>query len=191
MHRPCARTSRAHHEGTHVAPHLDMAALHTVLVPLDGSEPSIAALEHAVALVEDFDAKVDVVHVEAPDEFEVGSMTPISSGAREELEEAMNTAVARAQDRIGARLSRRIVPGDPLRKIIEIANDGDYDLIVMGTHGRVGRLRSMLGSVAEGVVRNAPCPVLTVRQPGGDYQSFAERRHGEPSLAEQAQHHHS
>ncbi|AKU98243.1 Universal stress protein [Labilithrix luteola] len=168
-----------------------MAALHTILVPFDGSEPSIAALDHAVALAEDFDATVDVVHVEAPDEFEIGSMTPLSSGAREELEEAMNTAASRVEARIGNRLSRRIVSGDPLRKIVEIANDGDYDLIVMGTHGRVGRLRSMLGSVAEGVVRNAPCPVLTVRQPGGDYQSFAERRHGELSLAEQAQRHHS
>lgn len=168
-----------------------MAALHTLLVPFDGSEPSIAALEHAVALAEDLDATVDVVHVEAPDQFEVGSTAPMSSGARKELDEAMNAAATRAQDRIGDRLSRRIVAGDPLRKIIEIANDGDYDLIVMGTHGRVGRLHSMLGSVAEGVVRNAPCPVLTVRQPGGDYQSFAERRHREPSLAEQVQRHHS
>ncbi len=72
-----------------------------------------------------------------------------------------------------------------MRRIVEVAGDG-FDLIVMGTHGRVGRLHELLGSVAEGVVRNAPCPVLTVRDPREGYQSFAERRHHRPTVAEQA-----
>lgn len=59
---------------------------------------------------------------------------------------------------------------------------------MMGTHGRVGRLYAILGSVAEGVVRNAPCPVLTVRDPSDGYQSFSDSRHHRPTLAEQAPH---
>ena len=67
-----------------------------------------------------------------------------------------------------------MVQGDPLLRILETA--GGYDLVVMGTHGRVGRLHTLIGSVAEGVVRNAPCPVLTVRVPIGS-ESFGERIH--------------
>ncbi|MBX3204439.1 MAG: universal stress protein [Labilithrix sp.] len=169
-----------------------MAAIRTILVPIDGSPPATAALEHAVALAEACaSTKVDVLHVDAPDEFEVGSMTPIAPSAREEVEHAMDDAVEHAEARLGDRIARRRVVGDPLRRIIEIASDGGYELIVMGTHGRVGRLHELLGSVAEGVVRNAPCPVLTVREPGGEYQSFAERLHERPSLAEQVRPHHT
>jgi nucleotide-binding universal stress UspA family protein len=169
-----------------------MASIRNILVPVDGSPPSTAALDHAVALAEESSStRVDVLHVDAPDEFEVGSTSPMAPSAREEAQREMDEAFERAQVRLGDRLSRRTVPGDPLRKIVEIASDGDYQLIVMGTHGRVGRLHMMLGSVAEGVVRNAPCPVLMVREPGGEYQSFAERLHERPSLAEQMRPHHT
>jgi nucleotide-binding universal stress UspA family protein len=162
-----------------------MTALATILVPLDGSLPSIAALDHAVALAADCGARVDALNVQAADDFEVGSSSPNAPSARVELDREMSAAVARAEQRLGTNVSRTTVTGDPLRKIIEVASGGDYDLIVMGTHGRVGRLHAILGSVAEGVIRNAPCPVLTVREPGGEYQSFAERVHRTPSLAEQ------
>jgi nucleotide-binding universal stress UspA family protein len=166
-----------------------MASIRSILVPVDGSAPSTAALEHAIALAEECPTtRVDVLHVESPDEFEFGSMTPMAPGAREQATMEMDAAVVRAKERLGDRASRRTVTGDPLRRILEVASEGDYELIVMGTHGRVGRLRELLGSVAEGVVRNAPCPVLTVREPGGEYQSFAERLHERPSLAEQIQH---
>lgn len=163
-----------------------MVALASILVPVDGSPPSLAALEHAVALAADSDARIDVLHVEAPEEFSVGSASPLSPGARHEVEVALDAAVEAARARLGGRVARRTVSGDPLRTIIETARDGHYDLVVLGTHGRIGRLHAMLGSVAEGVVRNAPCPVLTVREASGGYQSFAERRHGRPSLADQA-----
>lgn len=166
-----------------------MANVRHLLVPIDGSPPSIAALDHAVALAEDCTATLDILHVHAPDEFEVGSMTPSAPSARRQTDHDMDAALDSARARLGDRVSLRTESGEPLRKILEIAGDGEYDLIVMGTHGRVGRLHSMLGSVAEGVVRNAPCPVLTVREPGGEYQSFAERLHHTPSLAEQVEHH--
>ena len=109
---------------------------------------------------------------------------------RRDIEGAVEAGVGRARmARYGGdRVGRRIVTGDPVREIVEIAGAEGVDLIVIGTHGRIGRLHEILGSVAEGVVRNAPCPVLTVRGPGEGYQSFAERRHNRPTLAEQVAH---
>jgi universal stress protein A len=154
-----------------------MTAVHSILVPIDGSAASLSALEHAVALATDDDeVTVDALHVIPPDD----TLTPVTQG---EDERAMDVAIAHAQMTLGDRLVRRTVTGDPLTEIIDAAREG-IDLVVIGTHGRVGRLHALLGSVAEGVVRNAPCPVLTVRDPGGGYQSFAERRHGRSSVSE-------
>ncbi len=166
-----------------------MAALKKILVPIDGSPPSLSALEHALALAEEGEATLDLLHVEGPDSFQVGGATPSAPSARQEIERTMSDAFEKAQATLGSRIAFLMLAGDPVRKIVETASAGAYDLIVMGTHGRVGRLRALLGSVADAVVRNAPCPVLTVREPGGEYQSFAERLHGKPSLAEQVQHH--
>jgi manganese-dependent inorganic pyrophosphatase len=179
------RTSQS--RGTPIATSKGMGALQTILVPLDGSPPSLAALDHAVALAEDSGAAIDVLHVDAPDDFAVGSSTSLAPDARQQIERRMDEAIQRAQAQIGDRVSRRTVAGDPLREIVKAATEGAYDLIVIGTHGRVGRLHAMLGSVAEAVVRNAPCPVLTVREAGSGYQSFAERRHRRPTLLEQQQ----
>jgi nucleotide-binding universal stress UspA family protein len=167
-----------------------MPALEAILVPIDGSPPSIAALEHALVLAEDSGSMIEVLHVETPDAFEVGSTMALAPEVRRESAIAMDDAVERAQRRLRGRVNWRITKnGDPVRTIVETASEGKHDLIVIGTHGFVGRLHSLLGSVAEAVIRNAPCPVLTVREPGASYQSFAERRHGNESLAEQARHH--
>ncbi|MBX3159014.1 MAG: universal stress protein [Deltaproteobacteria bacterium] len=155
-----------------------MAMLKSILVPIDGSPGSLAALDHAVSLAVDYDAAIDVLHVVHPED-------ATSPDAWEEVGRAMNGAIDRAQAALDdQRLTRRVVTGEPLPTIVDLAQRDHYDLIVMGTHGRVGRLHSLLGSVAEGVVRNAPCPVLTVRDPSGGYQSFAERRHHRPSVAD-------
>lgn len=159
-----------------------MPRIRKLLVPIDGSPPSTAALAHALALAEDLGATVDVLHVRAPDRFEVGSTTESTTAARREAERVMTAAVTAAKERLGARLGWREETGDPLREILRAAGDG-VDLVVMGTHGRVGRLRAFVGSVADGVVRNSPCPVLTVREPDGEAESFAERVHGRVGLA--------
>lgn len=173
--------------GMRNAPVQVMTALQSILVPVDGSAPSLAALEHAISLAENLGARIDVLHVEV-DALEE-SPSPLTSSIRGAIEPAakaaMTAEISAARDRLGDRLSVRTEVGDPLRTIVTVANEGRYQLIVIGTHGRVGRLHAMLGSVAEGVVRNAPCPVLTVRPTGSGYQSFAERRHGRPTLAEQ------
>lgn len=162
-----------------------MAALRSLLVPADGSPPSLAALAHAIALAEDLGSSVDVLHVVGPEAFSVGSTSPMAPEARRATDEALDAAFAEAAARLGSRVSRQTVSGDPLRTIVETARAGRYDLVVLGTHARSGRIRQLMGSVAEGVVRNAPCPVLTVREPGEDYQSFSERRHHRPTLAAQ------
>jgi nucleotide-binding universal stress UspA family protein len=163
-----------------------MGHIHKILVPMDGSPPSVAALAQAVTLAEDIGASVDVVQVKGPDEFQVGSATAVAANARERSDHEIDEAVAAAKTRLGERLVRRSVSGDPIRKILEIAAADAVDLVVMGTHGRVGRLQTLIGSVAAGVVRSSPCPVLTVRQPDGEEESFSERVHGRPTLAEQS-----
>ncbi len=159
-----------------------MSALRSILVPADGSPPSLAALAHAVALAEDSGGRIDVLHVAATEESSM--TTTLAPDAQRELERALAAAVDQATTRLPGRVSLTSLAGDPVRMIVETAQNGQYDLIVIGTHGRIGRLHELLGSVTEGVVRNAPCPVLTVREPGTGYQSFAERRHHRPSLAE-------
>jgi len=62
-------------------------------------------------------------------------------------------------------VARRLLAGDPAEALIRLAQTEDVDMIVMGTHGRRGLTRLLMGSVAEAVVRAAPCPVLTVKQP--------------------------
>jgi K(+)-stimulated pyrophosphate-energized sodium pump len=84
-----------------------MAALQSILVPVDGSPPSLAALAHAVVLAEDNDAHLDVLHVEAPDTFNFGSSSPLAPDARREITRALEAAVAQASSRLGARLSRK------------------------------------------------------------------------------------
>jgi len=161
-----------------------MAHIRKILVPVDGSPPSTAALAQAVAIAEDVGANVEVLYVRAPDEFEVGSSTESSAGARRETERTRTAAIAAARERLGEKLAARDERGDPIREILRAASDDRADLVVMGTHGRVGRLRALIGSVAEAVVRNSPCPVLTVREPDGEAESFAERIHGRPGLGD-------
>jgi len=154
-----------------------MDTLQFILVPVDGSPSSLAALDHAVALARDYDARIEVLHVMPIDD-------PLAQEARAEIQEAMDSAVDRAKEELGDRVGLSTKSGDPAQEIVRRARDR-VDLIIMGTHGRIGRLHMLLGSVAADVIRNASCPVLTVRDTTGGYQSFAERRHHRPPLAEQ------
>ena len=161
-----------------------MGHIQKILVPMDGSPPSIAALWEAVALAEELQAAIDVLHVDGPNRFEVGSATATARSVEEQANREMDEAVGAAQARLGGRLSRRTDAGDPIRKILDVASSGHFDLIVMGTHGRVGRLHALVGSVAEAVVRSSQCPVLTVRRPDGEHESFSERIHGRQAIGD-------
>jgi nucleotide-binding universal stress UspA family protein len=161
-----------------------MSHIRKILAPVDGSQASIAGLSEAVRMAQDLDATVDVLHVEAPDAFSIGSTTATTEDASKHAVADMETAIGRAKAVLAERVSSRSAVGEPLRTILDMAAAESVDLIVMGTHGRVGRLHSWVGSVAEELVRNAPCPVLTVRRSNGEDESFAERIHPRGRIAE-------
>jgi nucleotide-binding universal stress UspA family protein len=140
-----------------------------ILVAVDFSEQSRQALDYAAELARPFGAAIDLVHVwEVPAFFPTGGeagfgnksmFEMLSNGAQEALTNFTDEAKKRG---ISVR-SARTEPGAPAYRVTEIAREGGYDLIVVGTHGRTGLTRVLLGSVAENVVRHAPCPVLAVR----------------------------
>ena len=144
-----------------------------ILVPVDFSEPSKAALDYAATLAKKFGAKLDVLHVwESPSFAPHGSDVARVGGATEpSLDElirkgadaALGAFVEEAQKRGIVVRSSRAQCGVPWHAIVNAARDGSYDLVVLGTHGRTGLPRVLLGSVAENVVRHAHCPVLSVR----------------------------
>jgi universal stress protein A len=146
-----------------------MLTLRTILVPTDFSEPAVAALYYAVALAVPLAATVhllNVVDLQGPHLSDLGAalttemIDSILAGNKAAL---IRLAEARrATGRIGELLLRT---GDPRDVIDEVARQLKADLIVMGTHGRRGVVRLMMGSVAETLVRTASCPVLTVRPP--------------------------
>jgi universal stress protein A len=140
-------------------------AFKTIVVATDFGEASQMALEYARIFAKRFDANVRVLHVvDIP--AVVGAEVPLPDVA-----ELRDRAVADAQTEVTRDLSRfsemtvigQVLVGDAAESIVQYANDHAADLIVMGTHGRKGIAHFFLGSVAERVIREAPCPVFTVR----------------------------
>lgn len=135
-----------------------------ILFPTDGSEGAAAALKHALAHAKTYDATLHVLYVveETYPLVEAGP-ADVLDGLRERgdrtLEEVRSRAAAAGVDSIQG----TVAGGSPYRQILEYADEHDIELIVMGTHGRRGIDRVLLGSVAEKIVRSADCPVLTVR----------------------------
>lgn len=134
-----------------------------ILCPVDFDENSMAALDYACRLAAENEAVLYVVHaifvpVTSPG-LPLEKYPPVSEGpAKMELEKI-------ARDRLYGKVRYEIVArsGKPVDVVMKVANDIDADLIVMSTHGRRGVARLVLGSVAEGVVRESKRPVLTVR----------------------------
>lgn len=142
-----------------------------ILVPIDGSTTSLAALDKAIALARAFDAAIDVLYVLDPYPF-----TGVGEGFAYGLAEYMSTARAQAESalaaareqcsRAGATATSSLVESHAVwRGILEAAQSGHADLIVMGSHGRSGIEKLVLGSVAQRVVSQAPLPVMVVRSP--------------------------
>ena len=143
----------------------------TILVPTDFSEPSDAALEYAVTIAGKLGASLHLLHVfEDPylagGAFAAEMYAPVPADLRETL---LNEAKQRLAERIAGpgpealHATAEVYTGPTARAIVEYAKTHGIDLIVMGTHGRGGMAHLLMGSVAERIVRVAPCPVLTVR----------------------------
>ncbi|MBS1118199.1 MAG: Universal stress protein UspA [Deltaproteobacteria bacterium] len=145
-----------------------------ILVPIDFSEYSEQALDYAVALADKLDAKVHVLNVIGVPalgvpELGIALTASVIDGLVREHQEAIDKLAAprRATGRIGEVILRT---GDARDVILQAREEVEADMIVMGTHGRRGISRALLGSVAESVVRMAPCPVLTIRAPKGKHR---------------------
>lgn len=139
--------------------------LNRILVPVDFSECSTAALEHAVKLSREFGASIDVLNVVEPSCCGTPLVPP--SMLRSALAESATKLAGMLkplQDGTVA-LESRAVLGYPPDAILSAIETKKYDVVVLGTHGRRGPSPLLLGSVAEQIVRRAPCPVLTVRSP--------------------------
>jgi universal stress protein A len=139
-----------------------------ILVPMDFSPPSDQAFTYAIELAGRLQARMTLLHViqmpalGAP----VGGSLPVSY--LQELEVNMGQLMEDYAQRVrdaGLICQTAIVHGAPFEQIADLAQSGDVDLIVMGTHGRTGLQHLLLGSVAERVVQMAPCSVLVTRAP--------------------------
>jgi nucleotide-binding universal stress UspA family protein len=141
-----------------------MLPIRTVLHPTDFSDLSQPAFELACALARDYAARLVVLHVAGlPPVLPVEGMLVPAPVADTEYVRGRLEAVRPADPRV--RVCHRLAVGDPAGEILAAATDEQADLIVLGTHGRGGLSRALMGSVAEAVQRAAPCPVLTVRAP--------------------------
>jgi len=130
-----------------------------ILVPTDGSEGATSALDHAVTIATETDATIHLLAVVDP--YGLSSVTE-----RREVEAELEAVVADAAERVrdvGITAETAVEAGFPHKEILNAVEGYGVDLIAMGTHGRTGLDRYVLGSVAEKVVRLSPVPVLTVR----------------------------
>jgi len=141
-----------------------MLPIHTVLHPTDFSERSQNALRLACALARDYCARLVVLHAAMPPTvvYGEGALPLDPEIAYREAHEELNRLAIPNND---VRAERRFEEGDPAGTILRVARELPADLIVMGTHGRTGLARLLMGSVAERVMRKASCPVLTVTTP--------------------------
>lgn len=147
----------------------------SVLCPVDFSRSSEHALRYALAFASSYGAELVLLHVV---EIPVPAF-PAVPGVPEIPPHVTVDVEARAAKELAGLLERtqceyantrsELVTGRPFLKIIDVARDVNVDLIVMGTHGRSGLAHMLIGSVAERVVRKAPCPVLTVKHPEHEF----------------------
>ena len=145
-----------------------MISLKRILLPTDFSENSAGARNHACALAESFDDELHLLHVL---EIQVSTMPDLAMGFAwpQQIKESQQAAQRALEEMVKdpslkeRKVECALAEGSPFLEIVQYAKQEDIDLIVMGTHGRSGLAHLLIGSVAENVVRHAPCPVLTVR----------------------------
>lgn len=138
---------------------------------VDFSEPSRIAMEGAADLARRFQAELTLVHAVVPPAPAASDVLVSSAGlaniAAEEETSALEAWRSEAEQRAGIPVRASLLSGDPAASIVRYARDQRCDLVVIGTHGRAGIRRVVLGSVAERVVRHAECPVLVIGERGG------------------------
>lgn len=147
-----------------------MSSIRRILVPIDFSRCSRSALDYALDLAAQLQATLEVLHVFEPNGYAVSeavSLVPPPRGqqwdeTRVQLRREVDSFLGASRERIR---DVRIETGTPADVIPEVARDGEFDLVVMGSHGRTGLSRLVVGSVAETVMRKSHVPVLTLKLP--------------------------
>ena len=135
-----------------------------ILFPTDFSTCGGAALKMATSLARDTGATLLIVHVAEPPmaygggEMYYGIPNPVTEDLGKMLEKVVPT-----DSQVG--YEHRLITGDPGNAIVRVAQEESVDVIVLGTHGRTGLTRLLMGSVAEAVVRRSSCPMFTFKQP--------------------------
>ncbi len=136
-----------------------------ILLPIDFSKSSEHARSLAVFLASGFGARLSILHVLSKPELPVGGdgdgLDSFYTKAQKEAESYLN----KLGDHSAIQVDKSVEIGDPARRVVELAAGEGFDLIVCGTHGRTGIQRWIMGSVAEKIVRTAPCSVLVVPTP--------------------------
>lgn len=147
-----------------------MLNFNVIVMTTDLSDYSLRALPYAVGLAERFDAKLKILCINEPSlpvadaawgGFDVRATdNALLAEAKQTLDQIVREQIPR-----GVPVEATVVTGNAVDAIIDYARDQNADLLVMCTHGRTGLSHVLMGSTAEAVVRRAPCPVLTLRQP--------------------------
>jgi universal stress protein A len=143
-----------------------------ILAPIDFSEPSMEAMRGAMELAKDVGAEVHLVHIVAPHHTFIPLLLATNAEQSRELareaammEQAEEELKRIKKDEFGD--SKKVFisaeVGHPMQKLVEYAKQNEIDLILLATHGRTGPTHILIGSVAEKIVRNAPCSVLIFR----------------------------
>jgi nucleotide-binding universal stress UspA family protein len=138
-----------------------------ILVPVDFSDCSLEAMEYTIQTAREFAASVTILHVIEPASYGL-DFTLVHAGDAQKTTQALEkrlgefTALLKEQGIPARHVLRSGAPG---QAILDGASAAEADLIVMGTHGRRGFSHLVSGSVAEAVLRQAPCPVLTIKSP--------------------------
>lgn len=141
-----------------------MTTFRHILVPIDFGEPADMAVDLALTMAERFDAKVTLLHVTMMPSFYYSAYAEGLAFPVAEMETRAKAALAEAVENAKDRYPQTkglLSAGQPWEQILAAIKTSGADLVVMGTHGRRGVSRVLLGSVTEKVVRHAPIPVLT------------------------------
>ncbi len=144
-----------------------MAEIKNILFPVDFTESSQKVLPTVKAVARQLGANITLLHVvRGPEDFagfEIGTLwwTNLQKEIMEGAEKAMERFVEENMAEI-ENMPRKVLIGDVVEEIVKFASDNQIDMIMIGTHGRKGLEKAVFGSVAEGVVANACCPVLTI-----------------------------
>lgn len=146
-----------------------MFEIKSILAPTDFSEHANVALKYAAALAEKLGATLHLLHV-LPDVVPTGPDLMLAPALPPEYFEATEADSLAALDKVldpawgrPTEVKTSVVWGNAIDRVTEYATEKKIELIVVATHGRTGLSHVLLGSVAESIIRQAPCPVLTVR----------------------------